>query len=73
MDDVCICQCGNSHFIISRCVFSDYDEFKYSGTIIAEDVEIKVYIDNAADSKMKATISKKIEAISRSETVNFSQ
>ena len=36
------------------------------------DVEIKVYVDNAADSKTKTAIGHKIEAISEVDTVVFS-
>ncbi len=39
---------------------------------VQNDVEIKVYVDNAADSKTKESISKKIEAISKVDTVVFS-
>lgn len=39
---------------------------------VQNDVEIKVYVDNAADSKMKTAIGNKIEAISEVDSVVFS-
>lgn len=39
---------------------------------VQNDVEIKVYVDNAADSKTKTAIGKKIEGISDVDTVVFS-
>ena len=39
---------------------------------VQNDVEMKVYVDNAADSKTKTAIGHKIEAISEVDTVVFS-